>query len=239
VWDLGPTGLGANDPSDDKHLRVLILDNEWDQSHPDSAGYAKYDKWNYGDGIYALRDDYATTSALSAYDPSLAASNKGFGRLVFVDYSEAISAPVTGTVVRLTTNKPNTSNDVFSFKTIKPVVEDVTKAKNELDKMTPVPNPYYGKSAYEKAHNEKVIRFVNLPEGNNVTINIFNLAGDLVRTINKPAQPGVRFIDWDGQTKNALNCASGVYVYHIKVDGVGETTGKMICVFRKEFPNEY
>ncbi|MCC7430038.1 hypothetical protein IT568_04255, partial [bacterium] len=179
VWDIGPTGLGANDPSDDKQLSLLILDNEYDQSHPDSAGYAKYDKWNYGDGIYALRDDYATTSVLSAYDPSLAASNKGFGRLVFVDYSEATAAPATGTVVRLTTNKPNTSNDVFAFKTIKPVVEDVAKAKKELDKMTPVPNPYYGKSAYEKAHNEKVIRFVNLPEGNNVTINIFNLAGDL------------------------------------------------------------
>lgn len=135
----------------------------------------------------------------------------------------------------------NTPNDVFEFQTVKPVVEDLTKASKDLGRITPVPNPYYGRSDYENPsnNNDVIIRFVNLPENSASTIRIFNLAGDLVKKIEKPASQGVRSIDWNGTNKNNLVVASGVYIYHVKIDGVGETTGKMICVFRKQFPNNF
>ncbi len=135
----------------------------------------------------------------------------------------------------------NTPNDVFQFQTTKPVVEDLAKASEDLKDITPVPNPYYGRSAYEDANsnNDVKIRFVNLPENSASTIRIFNLAGDLVKTIEKPAGDGMRSIDWDGSNNDNLAAATGVYIYHIEIDGVGETTGKMICVFRKQFPNNF
>lgn len=135
----------------------------------------------------------------------------------------------------------NTANDVFEFQTVKPIVEDLAKAANDLDDITPVPNPYYGRSAYEDASNQNdvKIRFMNLPENSASTIRIFNLAGDLVKTIEKPAGDGMRSVDWDGSNNDNLAAATGVYIYHVEIDGVGETTGKMICVFRKQFPNNF
>ena len=94
-----------------------------------------------------------------------------------------------------------------------------------------VPNPYYTRSSYELSSLNRVIKFINLPE--TATIRIYNLAGDLVRTLRKTDVASSVF-EWDLLTENRLPVASGVYVYHVDVPGAGQATGKLIVFMEKE-----
>lgn len=50
---------------------------------------------------------------------------------------------------------------------------------------------------------------------------------------NTKTTKGNRFLDWNGKNKSGRKCASGVYIYHIQIEGLGKKTGKMICTFRR------
>lgn len=68
------------------------------------------------------------------------------------------------------------------------------------------PNPF---------NPETTIRFT-LPSPNHVRIQIYNVLGQLVRTlINAPMEPGRREIMWDGRDENNLPAPSGVYLYRL------------------------
>jgi hypothetical protein len=59
------------------------------------------------------------------------------------------------------------------------------------------------------------IRF-DLPEPGHVTLTIFNVKGELVRTlIDKKLTGGVYKINWDGKNSQQLPLASGVYFYRL------------------------
>jgi hypothetical protein len=94
-----------------------------------------------------------------------------------------------------------------------------------------VPNPYYAHSAYELSSLNRIIKFVNMPEA--ATVRIYNLAGDLVRTLRKENSPS-SILEWDLLTENRLPVASGVYVYHVEVPGAGQTIGKLVVFVEKE-----
>jgi hypothetical protein len=96
---------------------------------------------------------------------------------------------------------------------------DVTAVQeNELDIINIVPNPYYGYSGYETGRIDNRVKITNLPE--RCTITIFNMSGQLVRTITK-ANP-LTFQDWDLKNHKGIPIAGGLYVIHVEVPGVGE-----------------
>ncbi len=107
-----------------------------------------------------------------------------------------------------------------------------------------VPNPYMGSSSFNNPKpvdtNPWVnrIRFVNLPK--DATINIFTLAGDLVKTIHsgdvvyvsRDATVGGDFsgiAEWDLITKNRQEAVSGVYIYVVQ-SPAGSKTGKFVIM---------
>jgi hypothetical protein len=94
-----------------------------------------------------------------------------------------------------------------------------------------VPNPYYTRSRYEQNQFNRVVRFMNLPE--TCTVRIFNLAGELVRTLQK-TDPTSSVLNWDLLTENRLPVASGVYIFHVEAPGAGQTVGRMIIFMEKE-----
>ena len=65
------------------------------------------------------------------------------------------------------------------------------------------------------------------------TVRIFNLAGDLVRTLEK-TDGTTSILEWDLQTRNRLPVGSGVYVYHVDAPGVGNTFGRIAVFMEKE-----
>ena len=88
-------------------------------------------------------------------------------------------------------------------------------------------------SQFEGNTSEKRVRFTNLPP--QTTIRVFDLEGTLVNQIvrNESSVRGDNlFVDWNLQNFEGLPIASGMYLIHFEVPGVGEKTIKWFAVNR-------
>jgi hypothetical protein len=82
------------------------------------------------------------------------------------------------------------------------------------------PNPF---------NPETVIEFA-LPTTGEISLNIYNVAGQLVRTLVSGTTPaGYHQIRWDGRDANGSDVSSGVYFYKIDTKNFSETR-KMLLV---------
>ncbi len=141
--------------------------------------------------------------------------------------------PEQGTVFRLTTGKPNASNDVFEFTTR---AKTFAASESVLDAIRAVPNPYYLRGPYDPNPGASAIIFHNLPEV--CTIRIYNLGGDLVRTLDKD-QIDNGMLTWDVLTENLLPVASGIYIYVVDAPGFGTKVGKLAVFVQQEVLDIY
>ncbi len=97
-----------------------------------------------------------------------------------------------------------------------------------------MPNPYVAEAKWEPSNpftsgrGPREIHFTHLPA--QCTIRIFTVSGELVKTIehNEPLNDGTA--DWDMLSKDNLQIAYGVYVYHIEAPGIGEKIGKFAVI---------
>jgi hypothetical protein len=94
-----------------------------------------------------------------------------------------------------------------------------------LNDVKTVPNPYYNFYQEEVDQFDRILKFINLPPVP-LKIRIFNIAGDLVRTMDRTDIYNSEFV-WDLKTDQGLWVASGVYVWLIEGPGVGTKYGKM------------
>jgi hypothetical protein len=107
-------------------------------------------------------------------------------------------------------------------------------AKELLDKINIVPNPYYGYSTYEGGALETYVKIVNLPSyedgANQVTISIYTVGGILVRRLTKG--DASTFVDWDLKNSANIPVSSGIYIIHVNAPGIGERTLKFFAAMR-------
>jgi hypothetical protein len=169
-----------------------------------------------------------------------AVGSEVFARMVLVNvdggnvrlgtYNQFLPEP--GTVFRIVTRNSNVPGDVFTFNTADAArtTPSAADAEADLDRITAVPNPYLGVSDYETGNLSSIIRFTNLPLPA-TTIRIFTVSGSLVQTLRKDGT--ARSLDWNLQSSNNLPVASGMYLVHVEVDGVGERTLKLGVVNRR------
>lgn len=101
-------------------------------------------------------------------------------------------------------------------------------AKEMLDKIKAVPNPYYAYSQYESDKFDNRIKITNLPE--KCTISIYNTSGTLMRRYVKGSS--ITSLDWDLKNQAGIPVAGGVYLIHVEVPEVGETVIKWFGVTR-------
>ncbi len=99
---------------------------------------------------------------------------------------------------------------------------DLATAKSALDLINVVPNPYYAYSAYETNQLDNRIKITNLPD--KCTVTIYNVSGTLIRQFTKDESK--TSIDWDLKNYAGIPISGGLYLIHVKVDGVGERTIK-------------
>jgi hypothetical protein len=105
---------------------------------------------------------------------------------------------------------------------------------NDLTAVHTVPDPYYVRSAYEVTTDQKVLKFVGLPD--RAIIRIYSVSGVLVRMLE---HDGSRFdptsqsqgseLDWDLRNRNNQVVASGVYFYHVEA-GDARRVGRFTVV---------
>jgi len=137
----------------------------------------------------------------------------------------------TGDVVRLKFPPPVIPTEdewTFSIKGVERNV--VSDAKKRLDIINVYPNPYLAHNIEERTLHQEHVKFINLPE--KCTIRIFNLAGDLIQTIEHDSPQPTH--EWDLRNENFLPVASGLYIAHIEVPGVGSKVLKLAVVFGQQ-----
>ncbi|MDZ7269467.1 MAG: hypothetical protein ONB48_18790 [candidate division KSB1 bacterium] len=126
---------------------------------------------------------------------------------------------------------PFSERDSFVFSTVAGRVRGNAPA-TVLGRVRVVPNPYVVASILEQqpylsGRGERFVRFINLPA--QCTIRIYTVNGDLVRVLqhNGVANGTER---WDLTTKDGLEVAYGLYIYHLEAPGIGEHVGKFAII---------
>lgn len=116
----------------------------------------------------------------------------------------------------------------FSTESVATTYDNIQKATSELDLISVVPNPYYGYSTYETNQLDNRVKIVNLPR--RCTVTIYTTNGMLIRQFTKD-ESGT-FIDWDLKNYAGIPIAGGVYLIHVKADGIGEKIVKWFGALR-------
>jgi len=190
----------------------------------------KNNLFSAGDAIFFAFGDSARKKATGF-------SNSHFSWSVTLVKDTTISdanqrTPQPGDKIIVRTTKPYRNGDYIEFITQK---ADFNRslALSDMSKISVVPNPYVGAASWEPAsatvgRGERLIYFIHLP--NKCTIRIYTISGNLVKTLEHdgPLTDGQE--QWDLTTKDGMNLAFGVYIYHVDAPGVGQKIGKFAVI---------
>lgn len=100
-------------------------------------------------------------------------------------------------------------------------------ATASLSDIKVVPNPYVAANVFETDPYEKELHFTHLPSS--CTIRIFNIAGELITTINH--DDGTSEASWNLRTSANQEVAPGLYVYHVASNVVsGNKVDKFLII---------
>ena len=117
--------------------------------------------------------------------------------------------PGDGDVFQIITNKPFTYKDTIIFT---PNIEDLN-IENETDNL---PDRYRLYQNYPNPFNPTTIIKYEIPESDFITLNIYNLLGQNIKTLVHERQlQGAYSVIWDGKDSAGKNLSSGVYLYHL------------------------
>jgi hypothetical protein len=144
------------------------------------------------------------------------------------------TGPQPGDVATMRLKKPYLSHDRVEFITRKEYIDEAL-AKRDLNDIKVVPNPYVVANSFEppnpysSGRGPRELHFTHLPE--KCTIKIFNVRGQLVTTLehDSPAIADGTEI-WNMLTKDQMDIAYGVYVFHVDAGRLGTKVGKFAVI---------
>jgi hypothetical protein len=138
-----------------------------------------------------------------------------------------------GDTLYLYADFPFNGNTRYTFKTRGQKI-NTAEAKDDLDKIKVVPNPYVVTASWEKENpystgrGPREIHFIHLPQ--KCTIRIFSIDGALVRRLEHDAPMTNGDEVWDVLSKDNMEIAYGVYIYHVEAPGIGEKVGRLLII---------
>jgi len=141
--------------------------------------------------------------------------------------------PKLGDIYQAKLSIPVSYYDVYSF-TTKKELTDPGLAKQQYTSGTyVVPNPYVGAASFEPekfavtGRGERRMEFRALPAG--AVIRIYTVRGELVQTLRHDGSND-GYVAWNLRTKDNLDVAPGLYVYHVEAEGVNSSIGKFAII---------
>jgi hypothetical protein len=216
IWDIG--GIRNDTAQSRLYIKTyddITRDTSWSQ--------------NPANGIWERIYSYAGTTPyqepLSPMSGTINTNQQRFGRFTIVG-----DKPAQGTVIRVETWKPLAGGDAFTGIAIAPNMNDKVYAKQNINKISVFPNPYFGANNLETNKFQRFVRFTNLPT--NVTIRIFSLAGVFIEKIQK--NDNGQYLDWDLRNKDGLPVASGVYIAYLDMPGIGTKVMKLAIIMEQQ-----
>ena len=91
-----------------------------------------------------------------------------------------------------------------------------------------LPDAYALSQNFPNPFNPTTSFTLSLPEASDYAIRIYNVAGQIVKTLDGHAEAGVHTITWDGRNNQGSSVASGVYFYKAEANGFTETRKMMM-----------
>ncbi|NTV03438.1 hypothetical protein HGA89_00785 [bacterium] len=141
------------------------------------------------------------------------------------------SPPAAGDEFVLRLTRPFAADDVFVFTTTGSRIDEAAARVGFAPYV--VPNPYIGSASFEperyavSGRGERRLEFRGLTSS--CTIRIYNVRGELVDTLrNEDSLDG--YVAWNLRTKDNLDVAPGLYIYHVRTDDAQEYTGKFAVI---------
>ena len=93
------------------------------------------------------------------------------------------------------------------------------------------PEVYALADNYPNPFNPETTLKYQLPESADVTLEIYNMLGQVVRTLVNENQSAGRYtLQWDGKSDNRHSLSSGIYFYRIQAGGEFQSVKKMLLV---------
>jgi hypothetical protein len=136
-------------------------------------------------------------------------------------------------MLKFGTNRPFQTGDRVTFG-VTPAQYQNELAVESLDDIIVVPNPYVATSTFEPSNTfragrgERRLFFMNLPP--ECTIRIYTLTGELVQTLQHSSTIDDGQLAWDLVTRDGMNIAYGVYIFHVDAPGIGEHIGRFAVI---------
>jgi hypothetical protein len=181
--------------------------------------------FNAGDAIFIVCGDSAGKQAVDF------TANKSWSLSLIQDTTILPSKqilPKPGDVFHIATMKPYRTGESVRFQTQAPAL-DQAKAKSDLNRILVVPNPYVGAASWEPqptsvGRGDRLINFIHLPH--ECTIRIYTISGHLVQTLQHQTGIDDGQEPWNLVSRDGMNIAFGIYVYHVDAPGIGTYVSK-------------
>jgi len=141
--------------------------------------------------------------------------------------------PKVGDSYIIKTSKPFSHVDTLRFSTtaMDTLLNDQAALLNEV---AVVPNPYVVTASWEptftlsSGRGLRKVDFINLPQ--RCTIRIFTVSGKLVRTLEHEGEITNGTESWNLLSRDGLEIAYGIYIYHVEAPGIGTKVGKLAVI---------
>jgi hypothetical protein len=141
---------------------------------------------------------------------------------------EPETPPGEGDIFDLVLNRPLGADDVFVFRTRGEGFDPGGSFEPYV-----VPNPYVGAASFEperyaiSGRGERRIEFRGLPHA--CVVRIFTVTGELVQTLRHEGDLD-GYVTWNLRTRDNLDVAPGLYLYHVDGGESGTKTGKFAII---------
>jgi hypothetical protein len=206
---------------------------------PVQFGFYERDFIEGEEGMFTGYTDRTRTDEVIFLEPNAQDSLIITWQLVFAADPTGVDSmrrnPKAGEWLQIKTVKPFLSNDVFSFTSAARGLS-ADQADYDMDMIRVVPNPYVVSNSWEplnpytNGRGPRELHFTHLPS--QCTIKIFNVRGQLVKEIehnnSDNAHDGTHV--WNMLSKDEMEIAYGIYIYHIDGGDVGEKIGKFAVI---------
>ena len=153
----------------------------------------------------------------------------------FLKATHASELPKPDDVYRIDFMRPFSESDSITFTVNGPVEVVEQNLNSTMEKIRVVPNPYIMTNSMEPAVANKFLNqrrrlmFTHIPA--NCEIRIFTSSGVFVDRIDVDGEPGNGMVHWDLLSKEDLEIAAGMYVYHIRSKATGKVkVGKFAVI---------
>ena len=165
------------------------------------------------------------------------AGNRWRATAFIIDFQLATDAtyPLSGDVYQVDWDRPFFESDTIRFSVSSDDSLNITDLTSDMKNIKVVPNPYVMTNLMEPAlsnpflNQRRRLLFTHIPA--TCTIKIFTISGVLVDKIIVENEPDNGIVHWDMLTREGLEIAAGMYLYHVESEVTGdEKLGKFAVI---------